>query len=1059
MSVFRKLIPFVLLTSIVVSIVISPLLSQKTHAQGNIDTNAKVYHYNLGSDYVEILDPKAPDGKRYLKLKNVTLIGGRPGQITETRGSRDPEDTPEYDEDSGLTQTNYNDTVARAYAASQDATARYNELRGILRRGTNADGSVLRDDQLLLLDGLLGEAAKQEDLARNAAKLAQDAFEEGDLAGAQRWTNDAIAKQGLTTSAVQNSQQVTGRDPRADGSGAQSADDNKCSIWNITQCAKDILAFLVTQLLKLAALFLYFGGMTLDYAINYTIVNLKSSLDGIPAINVTWETFRDFANMFFIFILLYAGIGTILGLSNVNRKQIITRIVIVALFINFSLFATKVFIDATNALAVGIYQEILKDPETGLSENKNVSYVIMDNLKLTTLYQNKGAVTLFANSDPLESIIAIGIGGSVFFVVTAITFFFAAIILLYRFVWLIILMMFSALAFASFAIPRFNKASDWWGRLFSEAVFAPVWMLFLYAVIKVTQGLGSYFTQTQDANGNTVFNFAELFKNPTSDIDGFGIVASFVIIIILISGGTLIAKSMGLKGGNMAQKLTKRLQGYVGNATFGVAGFAGRRVIGGTASAIASSAFVKQLGEGKGRFSALTNPLGRIARRGIIAGADKASSATYDVRNSAIAKDLGLQDVVGKGQGKGGYKEYLKKKEKAAVDYADKIKLSERQQERKQQREERRALRLENKAKANLEKVEKANKSKIDENIKAVKEKVQTQTELERIMKEAGVVSIEDAEKQIKDAEEILDFNNSPRDPEKAARLRSVVDQMQDLKNKVAAAERRINTSDPSKDYQLKTARKELAEAMRRRMDITGVNKDNRSSYQDAFDRDIGGFDPRYREINEQLALSRERYNTARTNEDRNAIRQQQEALRVELTKRRGELAKELFAKPGEEDKYEDVFRDREGNAKEIERMRIEEYADFLTHGQTKFARVARMTGGMLAGAAVGMLAGPIGGAAGAAAGAFAGSTTGGLGGYVTAGGIADAYSRAAKKVRDTKAGKKKGGAKKGDKDSVKDKTKSIRDTIEENEDLDDETKEELLDKIKDVDENLDEGK
>ncbi len=71
-----------------------------------------------------------------------------------------------------------------------------------------------------------------------------------------------------------------------------------------------------------------------------------------------WGLVRDMANIVFIFILLYIAIGTILQLHSVNTKKMLASVIIIALFINFSFFITRVIIDASNSLALLFYNQI-----------------------------------------------------------------------------------------------------------------------------------------------------------------------------------------------------------------------------------------------------------------------------------------------------------------------------------------------------------------------------------------------------------------------------------------------------------------------------------------------------------------------------------------------------------------------------------------------------------------------------------------------------------------------------------------------------------------------------
>src|SRR3989344_9659875 len=93
----------------------------------------------------------------------------------------------------------------------------------------------------------------------------------------------------------------------------------------------------------------------LDFFIFYS-----TSDDAYNDVFVTkaWGAVRDIANIFFIIALLYIAIKTILNLGNSNSKKLLTYVIIVALVINFSLFFTKVVIDASNVIAKIFYHQI-----------------------------------------------------------------------------------------------------------------------------------------------------------------------------------------------------------------------------------------------------------------------------------------------------------------------------------------------------------------------------------------------------------------------------------------------------------------------------------------------------------------------------------------------------------------------------------------------------------------------------------------------------------------------------------------------------------------------------
>ena len=108
------------------------------------------------------------------------------------------------------------------------------------------------------------------------------------------------------------------------------------------------LASITYNIWTVSANIVRFAGHILDYFVYYS--TNSTSYDNV-FINKGWGAVRDVANIFFIVTLLYIAIKTVLSLDSSGSKKMISYVVIIALVINFSLFTTKVVIDASNILA------------------------------------------------------------------------------------------------------------------------------------------------------------------------------------------------------------------------------------------------------------------------------------------------------------------------------------------------------------------------------------------------------------------------------------------------------------------------------------------------------------------------------------------------------------------------------------------------------------------------------------------------------------------------------------------------------------------------------------
>mgnify|MGYP003532565324 FL=1 len=140
--------------------------------------------------------------------------------------------------------------------------------------------------------------------------------------------------------------------PPANISEFQKTIDGGCAgIWNssFNGCFLKFLYYVIfaipSGLLIIAA---YFFNILISLVI-------QSSMYDHGFIDKAWVVVRDLSNIFFILILLYVAIKTVLNMGGHETKSMITSVIIMAVLINFSLFFTKIVIDSSNILALIFY--------------------------------------------------------------------------------------------------------------------------------------------------------------------------------------------------------------------------------------------------------------------------------------------------------------------------------------------------------------------------------------------------------------------------------------------------------------------------------------------------------------------------------------------------------------------------------------------------------------------------------------------------------------------------------------------------------------------------------
>ncbi len=502
-----------------------------------------------------------------------------------------------------------------------------------------------------------------------------------ELAHAQFCADGSSDCSGESTSAQQDSF-VGPPDLRGSGAGAAPAQVAKTGTGDVPQdfnVDKNSGFNSVMQwIMSLFAWLLTAAGVTLDYAVYYTVVNMGGVIDGsggLTSIGAAWTVLRDFGNIILIFGFLAMGIATILDVEWYGfSKKMIPMLLVSAIFLNFSLFISQAVVDVGNLFATQFYTAIKGNTLSGVSSgndflgkngqlaNESISTALMNQLGLQTFYGDTGVNTaIFKGTNQY----LIGFMGIIIFMIAAFVFFSLAFILIARFVALIFLIIVAPIGFAGLAVPKLSGlANRWWGALFQQTMVAPALLLLLYVALKVIT----------DSNFLTGFGSGTngAWTSWTNSPDSLGSLAgamlSFFIAMGLLLAVMYFAKQMSAFGAGLAMKLG-------GMASFGVVGFAGRRTVGRAGTAAAS------------RFRNSKYARSNIGRL-FAGGLDYAAKGSYDFRGTGALKNLPLGGIdAGKAQ-EGGYKKIKEEAVKARINYDKTLGLTKGEDEKVKQIDE-----------------------------------------------------------------------------------------------------------------------------------------------------------------------------------------------------------------------------------------------------------------------------------------------------------------------------------------------------------------------------------
>lgn len=317
------------------------------------------------------------------------------------------------------------------------------------------------------------------------------------------------------------------------------------------------------------------AGWLLDVA---TVFSISTHIYQDPTfISEGWRIVRDISNIFFILILIYLAFKLILGNSGSDVKKMISTIILVAVLLNFSLFFTKVVIDASNILARIFYTQITitgsdRTPVSNSStlgiEEKSLSQALADGFNVNKMMSEDTIQKMNSEyGSTSDKFARAGYGFLIILLalivnlVAAWSFFIVALLFVGRVVALWVAMIFSAFAFTSKAVPWLDKVKEiswtsWLQNLFSVSFLAPIFLFFIYIIIAFVN------SRFLDGLFNNVANFSF-----TSLM--IAILMQFVILITLVQKSKDMAQSMA---GDTAGALAKGLQKGISTVGSAVAG-------------------------------------------------------------------------------------------------------------------------------------------------------------------------------------------------------------------------------------------------------------------------------------------------------------------------------------------------------------------------------------------------------------------------------------------------------------------------------------------------------
>jgi len=277
---------------------------------------------------------------------------------------------------------------------------------------------------------------------------------------------------------------------------------------------------------------------------------------GAPVVEKGWMLVRDVSNMFFVIVLLVIAFATVLRIQTYSYKNLLKKLIIMALLINFSKTICGFLIDFAQVIML-----------TFVNAFRNAGYNLVEMLKLTKTLELAQAG---AGGQPVDdwNITGALVIGLLLLIVASVVVLIFLLVLIARIVYLWLLVTLSPLAFFLSSFPGGQQyASRWWDYFTKQLVVGPLLAFFLWLSLAAASGglnvtitgQGGYTISEEDIlQGKTPGteapqSFASEALTPTNML-------SFITSIALLLAGLIIAQEAGGLTGSIAGKGLAKIQ-------------------------------------------------------------------------------------------------------------------------------------------------------------------------------------------------------------------------------------------------------------------------------------------------------------------------------------------------------------------------------------------------------------------------------------------------------------------------------------------------------------------
>ncbi len=365
--------------------------------------------------------------------------------------------------------------------------------------------------------------------------------------------------------------------------------------WFTDQAVAKPIIFINYVIGFIGAIFITLAGLLIQFGLilNTAIMNSEVVLIG-------WRLVRDITNLGFVIGIIVIAFSTMLRIENYAMKKTLAKLIAAALLVNFSLTIAGIFIDTSHVFTTFFVSKAIGGGADGFSIDSlekfasNLTFAFnpqkllqVDATKLDTFSG------LASSSAGIFSLIASTFFVTLFTIFTAEGMLAIAIMILYRYIVLSILLIVMPMALLLWVFPGLEKHwKSWWSKFIEQIIFLPVSTFFIYLSILMVNVKANSPTsptslafQINETSGQAFTQFLNVMSAPFSNI------GQMLVVLGLLIGGLFTAKKLGAVGADTAIATATNMRNWILNQT-------GRRVGGTVGGLMGKSATGAKIGQG-----------------------------------------------------------------------------------------------------------------------------------------------------------------------------------------------------------------------------------------------------------------------------------------------------------------------------------------------------------------------------------------------------------------------------------------------------------------------------